>query len=301
VSAVRVPAPVCLRREQGYWRATFTAMANPCEVLCDTESESLAHHIAGLAADEAWRVEGKFSRYRTDNIVHAINTSRGQPVSVDAETAHLIQFGATLWQLSKGAFDLTSGVLRRAWRFDGTGSVPSAEAIAALMKQVGWQRVRWCNPELTLPEGMEIDLGGIGKEYAVDRVISTLGELVNVPVLVNFGGDLRASAPPRTATAWHVGIESIASAGAASRLVELRNGALATSGDTRRYVELNGQRYGHIIDARTGWPTRHAPRSITVAADTCTQAGTFATLAMLQGDNAARFLDREDVQYWCLR
>ncbi|HSL68957.1 MAG TPA: FAD:protein FMN transferase, partial [Longimicrobiales bacterium] len=266
-----------------------------------TESESLARQIADLAADEAWRVEGKFSRYRTDNVVHAINTSRGRTVSVDAETAHLIEFGATLWRLSKGAFDLTSGVLRRAWRFDGTGSVPSAEAIAQLMKQVGWQHVRWRNPELTLPEGMEIDLGGIGKEYAVDRVISTLGEFVNGPVLVNFGGDLRASAPPRAAPAWHVGIEAIDTAGTASRLVELRNGALATSGDTRRHVELNGQRYGHILDARTGWPTPRAPRSITVAADTCTQAGTFATLAMLRGENASRFLDRENVQYWCLR
>jgi thiamine biosynthesis lipoprotein len=82
-------------------------------------------------------------------------------------------------------------------------------------------------------------------------------------------------------------------------MIELRSGALATSGDTRRYIEVDGRRFGHIIDARSGWPAPRAPRSVTVAADTCTQAGTLATLAMLQGENAAAFLEREGVQYWC--
>jgi thiamine biosynthesis lipoprotein len=274
-------------------------MANPCEVLCDTDDAALACRIAEVAAGEAWRVEARFSRYRADNIVHAINTAHGSTLSVDAETAHLIDFGETLWRLSEGAFDLTSGALRHAWRFDAAGGVPTSQTIAALMSRIGWQRVSWRNPELTLPEGMEIDLGGIGKEYAVDRAIVLLEALGEVPVLVNFGGDLRATAPPRTAPAWQVGIESIAAAGTASRMIELRSGALATSGDTRRYIEVDGRRFGHIIDARSGWPAPRAPRSVTVAADTCTQAGTLATLAMLQGENAAAFLEREGVQYWC--
>jgi thiamine biosynthesis lipoprotein len=276
-------------------------MANPCEVLCDTEDAAIARRIADVAAREALRVEAKFSRYRDDNIVHAINTSGGRTVSVDAETAHLIDFGATLWRLSEGAFDLTSGVLRRAWRFDPTGNVPSPETIGALMRHVGWQHVQWRNPRLTLPHGMEIDLGGIGKEYAVDRVVALLEQFSGDPILVNFGGDLRATLPPRAARGWQVGIESITAAGTAGRLIELRQGALATSGDTRKYVEANGRRFGHIIDARTGWPAPHAPRSVTVAAHTCTQAGSLATLAMLQGEQAAAFLEREAVQYWCFR
>jgi thiamine biosynthesis lipoprotein len=97
-----------------------------------------------------------------------------------------------------------------------------------------------------------------------------------------------------------VGVESVAATGTASRVIELRSGALATSGDTRRYVEVDGRRFGHIIDARTGWPAARAPRSVTVAADTCTQAGTLATLAMLQGADAVPFLEREAVQYWCV-
>jgi thiamine biosynthesis lipoprotein len=301
VSAPAPAASVELRREQGYWRGAFVAMANPCEVLCDTNDGVLAGRIVDVAAREALRVEARFSRYRDDNIVHAINNSGGRTVSVDAETAQLIDFGATLWRLSEGAFDLTSGVLRRAWRFDPTGQLPSPETIGDVMKHVGWQHVQWRSPRLTLPHGMEIDLGGVGKEYAVDRVVTLLQEFSGIPTLVNFGGDLRATMPPCAERAWRVGIESIAAAGTADRVIELRHGALATSGDTRKYIEANGRRYGHIIDARTGWPAPHAPRSVTVAADTCTQAGTLATLAMLQGEQAWAFLESEGVQYWCSR
>jgi thiamine biosynthesis lipoprotein len=154
---------------------------------------------------------------------------------------------------------------------------------------------------LRLPEGMEIDFGGIGKEYAVDLVVNWISTQTDCPVLVNFGGDLRCTGEPPRNGAWQVGIESIAQEGAAARRVELKSGALATSGDTRRCIEIDGRRYGHIFDARSGWPVAEAPRSITVAAATCTQAGSYSTLAMLQGADAEVFLDAEGVGYWSLR
>jgi len=89
--------------------------------------------------------------------------------------------------------------------------------------------------------------------------------------------------------------------GRAQKLIRLKTGALATSGDSRRYLLKNGKRYGHILNPLTGWPIEDAPRSITVAADTCTQAGMLATLAMLCGAEAEVFLERQDTQYWCLR
>jgi thiamine biosynthesis lipoprotein len=97
---------------------------------------------------------------------------------------------------------------------------------------------------------------------------------------------------------WRVGIEHAGRIGMSTRLVHLSHGGLATSGDSRRFVFRDGHRYSHILDARTGWPVRNAPRSITVAADTCTQAGTLTTLAMLQGEGAAPFLKSNGVQYW---
>jgi thiamine biosynthesis lipoprotein len=290
-----------LHREPAFFRGTFTAMANPCEVLCETSDESVARAMCETAAHEAWRVERKFSRYRDDSIIHVINTANGKSVRVDDETAQLIDYAVTLWQLTQGAFDITSGVLRHAWRFNEPDKKPTAQQIDTLMQRVGWARVQWQRPQLTMPVGMELDFGGIGKEYAVDSAVMHLSRWSQVPALVNFGGDLRTSGPAPSQGAWQVGIESVLAQGRASNLIQLTTGALATSGDTRRFIDIDGRRYGHIIDARTGWPAPSAPRSVTVAADTCSQAGTFSTLAMLQGAGAETFLHNEGVRFWCLR
>lgn len=283
------------------WRGVFTAMANPCELLIETRDAALAQQLTELAMQEALRIERKFSRYRDDSVIQTINTSHGRPIEVDAETAQLLDYGQVLWQLSEGAFDLTSGVLRRIWKFAANAQPPAATQVSELLNSIGWQRVLWQAPFITLPAGMELDFGGIGKEYAVDRVADILSAHTQVSSLINFGGDLRAIGAPPASDAWRVGIESIEHHDRAQRVVQLRIGALATSGDTRRVIEYAGKRYGHIIDARTGWPAEHAPRSVTVAADTCTQAGTYTTLAMLQGKRAEAFLDNEAVRYWCLR
>ena len=219
-------------------------------------------------------------------VVEALHASRGRPFHVDDETARLIEFGAKLWQLSEGAFDLTSGLLRRAWNFDEGPVAANTSLIPQLIGRIGWQRVTWQPPTITLPEGMEIDFGGIGKEYAVDLVADHAASVTQCPVLVNFGGDLRCTGAAPKAGAWQVGIESIESIGEAARRIELKSGALATSGDARRHIEIDGRRYGHIFDARTGWPAPDAPRSITVAAATCSQAGSYSTLAMLKGAGA---------------
>jgi thiamine biosynthesis lipoprotein len=276
-------------------------MACPCVVLCETDDTDFARCLAAHARAEATRIDRKFSRYRRDSVVHALHASRGRPFRVDDETARLLEYGAALWRLSEGRFDLTSGVLRHAWHFDEGRCDADPALIPALLERVGWQQVTWEAPFITLPEGMEIDLGGIGKEYAVDLVADWAASQSDSPVLVNFGGDLRCTGAAPRSGAWMVGIESIERSGEATRRIELKSGALATSGDARRSIVIDGKRYGHIFDARTGWPTPDTPRSVTVAADTCSQAGSYSTLAMLQGANAEAFLQSEGVRYWCLR
>ena len=249
---------------------------------------------------EAWRIEDKFSRYLPGNIVDRINSAAGAPVDVDDETGALLDFGATLHEISDGRFDITSGVLREVWIFDGSDRVPSPEAVAAVMERVGWRRAAWTSPTLTLERGMEIDLGGIGKEYAVDRVAALIRDATPAAALVNFGGDLAVARTRAGGRAWKVGIESVAAPGAEG-MIELKAGALATSGDARRFLLKDGVRYGHILDPTTGWPVADAPRSVTVAADTCTQAGMLSTLAMLEGADAEKFLAGEGVRFWCRR
>jgi thiamine biosynthesis lipoprotein len=147
---------------------------------------------------------------------------------------------------------------------------------------------------------MEIDLGGICKEYAVDRAAMAITAESDCPALINFGGDLRTTRAKVNAR-WAVAIESMDPAKASGGLLKIDQGAIATSGDAKRFLLRGGKRYSHILDPRTGWPVEHPPRSVTVAAHTCVQAGTLSTLAMLLGPGAEAFLKAESAEAWVLR
>ncbi len=279
----------------------FHAMATPCEARVETDDAALAGQVGCAVEAEARRIESKFSRYRSDSVVGQINLAEGRLIAVDPETAHLLDFAARCFDLSDGLFDITSGVLRRAWRFDGSDRVPDPSTVEPLRALIGWDKVTWQPPMISLPAGMEIDLGGLAKEYAVDKALAAARSLTPMPLLVNFGGDLAVSGPRTDGIAWNVAIASVDREGDMAGLLELTSGALATSGDAQRFLQRDGVRYSHILDPRTGWPVRNAPRSVTVAASSCVEAGLTATLAMLQGKRAEIFLKREGARAWCIR
>lgn len=278
----------------------FSAMASPCEVLVHSDDAKLAKAICEAVSQETWRIEAAFSRYSQDNQIHRINTAKGKPIEVNEELAGLLNFADTCWQLSDGAFDISSGVLRRVWLFDGGDQLPKDREVNALLPLIGWDKINWNGSSIRLPTGMEIDLGGLGKEYAVDRAARLASQMSDAPVLINFGGDLRANRAPWGAQAWRVGIENHAGSGARAT-VELQAGSLATSGDARRYLLHEGVRYGHILDPRTGWPVEDAAASITVARGQCIEAGLMATLALLKGEDAEAFLEEQDCPHWVYR
>jgi thiamine biosynthesis lipoprotein len=296
-----------LARADGGWRGGFDAMASPCELLLDGVDETTARRLLGLAQAEALRIERRFSRYRDDSVVARLHAGRGTWQCVDEETALLLDFAAQCHALSGGLFDITSGVLRRVWRFDGGHGgdggdreldvATIAAAVAALRPLVGWHRLRWQRPRLWLPEGMELDFGGIGKEYAVDRTLALLQAASATPMLVNFGGDLACSGPRADGSAWQVGVERPGAEHAAAAVLRLRHGALATSGDARRFVMHRGRRLGHVLDPRSGWPVEGAPRSVTVAAPRCVEAGMLSTMALLRGPGAAAWLREAGVPH----
>jgi FAD:protein FMN transferase len=287
-------------RGDGVIAATFSAMASPCEVLLASADESLARQIGESVAAEAWRIERKYSRYRSDSVVQSLCSSGGRPIGLDPETLLLLQFASRCHELSGGAFDITSGVLRRAWKFDGSGRFPAAEEVAALREKIGFERLQLQGNRLKVPAGMELDFGGIGKEYAVDRALALVVSQFEGAALVNFGGDMAASRAPE-AGSWRVGVERPGQQGEARLLLDFERGGLATSGDTHRFIEHEGRRYSHILDVRTGYPVADPPRSVTVAASCCLEAGMIATLAMLKGPTAEEFLTEQGVTHWCLR
>ncbi len=279
----------------------FRAMACGCEVRLWANDETEARSWAQAAIAEVRRIEAKFSRYRDDSVTTRINRAAGgPPVTVDEETAALIDFGEALWRASDGRFDLTSGVLRRVWRFD-VPRLPRAEEVEAVLARVGWSAVEWERTQrrLRLPrEGMELDFGGVGKEYAADRAAAALAARGARHGFVNLGGDVRAFGAAPDGAAWRIGIQHPrAAAGVTLGAIELEAGGLATSGDYERYFELEGQRYCHLLDARSGWPVQHW-QSVSVSAPACVAAGACSTLAMLlPRAQALEFLRAQGVAY----
>lgn len=288
---------VNLEQKQNNWHGTFKAMASPCEVIIETDDSDEAEKIVKTIAAEAWRIEQKFSRYREDNITFKINNSMGEIIEVDDETARLLDFSDQLYQMSDGMFDVTSGVLRKAWRFDKSDNIPDQDQINELLPIIGWDKVSWDNPHLKLMPGMEIDLGGIGKEYAVDRCAQLVRDISPASVLINLGGDIAITQPRKDGAQWTIGRLS-SDPSAPIGVIKLTRGALATSGDEHRYLEKNGKRYCHVLNPKTGWPVEDPPHTISVAAPTCIEAGMMSTFALLQGDKAEDFLKAQEVPYW---
>ena len=285
---------------EDYTKGCFKAMASPCEILLDTQDQLLARSLIQTVLNETRRIEQKFSRYLQNNIIYRINHSLGQPIEVDEETGHLLDYAQQCYELSEGLFDISSGVLGQVWRFDGGDNIPTEAEIESCLKKVGWHKIEWRNPIIRLPQGMQIDLGGVGKEYAVDRCAQLIKQETHISSLLNFGGDIVVTNPRRDNRGWNIGVEQ-PETGTPIQQIELKQGAIATSGDTRRYLLIDNKRYSHILNPKTGWPVSGAPRSVTVIANTCTEAGMLATFAMLQGRGAEDFLSRQGGQFWCLR
>ena len=277
---------------------TFSAMASHCEVRVYAPDEAAARGWSDAAIGEVRRIETKYSRYRDDSVTTAINRAAGgTPVNVDAETAGLLDFAAELHAQSDGAFDLTSGVLRRAWDFKA-GRTPSQATLDQLLPRVGWSKIDWRSPTLRLRDEMEIDFGGIGKEYASDRAAAIIVEMGGRHGLVNLGGDVRVIGPHADGRAWRVAVqEPRGEPGTTIAHLNVAHGAMATSGDYERYFVHEGRRYSHLLDPRTGWPVEHW-RAVSVVAPLCIAAGACATVAMLSPvENALTFLEKQSVRY----
>ncbi len=295
------------QKKDGY-SINFNAMASPCEVIIQTQDKLVAEQVAHCVSAEVWRIEDKYSRYDTRSLCSEINNSDGKEIAIDEETYLLLNFAEQCYQLSNGLFDITSGVLRQVWSFDSVSGecqhFPQVSEVNKRLCLVDWNRVLYDQNSITLPKNMELDFGGIGKEYAVDRCILLVKQLTGKPILVNLGGDLAVTGPRDNNHAWQVAIEhpdNDALGQGQDMIVALNHGALATSGDARRYLIKEGIRYGHVLNAKTGWPIIHAPRSITTVAPQCIQAGILATLALLQGEHAEQFLTEQDITFWARR
>ena len=281
------------------YRYAFRAMAAEHELQLCSHDRAHADRAARVAIGDVLRIEAKFTRYRDDSVTAAINRAAGgAPVPIDAETAALLRYADHCHALSEGRFDLTSGALRRAWDFGRRPPlVPTDDEIAAALELVGWTRVEWTEHSVRLPTaGMQLDFGGIGKEYAADRAAAICIDHGIRHGFVNLAGDVRVIGAQPDGAPWRIGIRHPRRAEAVVGSVALCEGAVATSGDYERYFESGGRRYCHLLDARTGVPVAHW-QSASVVAPLATLAGSYATIAMLAAADAERFLAQQRVDY----
>ncbi len=240
---------------------------------------------------EALRIQAKYSRYVPNSALSIINAGAFRAtVAIDPETRGLLNVADEAHRSSEGVFDVTSGVFRKAWNFSAK-QVPSAENLAEILPLVGWDKVHLSSDGIRFDvDGMEIDFGGIGKEYAVDCAISLLRESGVNSALVNFGGDTATIGTHPSGRPWRLGIAHPRKENAMSEVMFLQDSALATSGDYQRAFIFDGVRYCHLLNPRTGMP-KTSFASASVCAPSCLVAGVLSTSAMLmERESAIYFL-----------
>ncbi len=257
-------------------------MGTACELLLAHDDEAVARTAAQAAIAEVARLDRAWSHYRDDSWLGRLHAraGTGESLRLDAEGVALFEFADVLHHDSEGVFDASIGALTALWD-PRHGRVPSEAEVERARACVGWRFVAREGDEVCLTRaGMRLDFGGIVKEYAADRAAVVCRAHGVSHGLVDLGGDVAVIGPHRDGSPWRVGIRDPRDAERALAQVDLVAGALATSGDYARCMEVDGQRYSHLVDASEGRP-RASWTSISVRADSCLMAGAAATVSML--------------------
>lgn len=266
-------------------------MGSPCEIKIYCASKLLAEKVADQVIADVLRIEQRYSRYREDSVLSAINrvADQGGRVGIDEETSALLNYADTCYQQSDGLFDISSGILRKAWDFKGK-TLPKHAEIKKILKRVGWKKIQLSKASIsfTVP-GMQLDFGGIGKEYAVDRAANICWQQGIKHGFVNLGGDIKVIGPHPNGEPWLVGVSHPNKPGGLLTRLPIYSGAVASSGDYQRFIEIKGKRYSHVLNPKTGWPVQGLA-AVTVVAEQCVIAGSACTISMLREKKGKKWI-----------
>ncbi len=275
-----------LTSSAGFDKLVFQAMGTLCGVQFQAPSPAVARAYEHEVLEWVAQFEAKYSRFLPDSLLSRINAAAGEHwVEIDAEMQLLLKFCAEMNFLTRGTFDPTTLPLIKLWNWKANPPViPTDGQLRDALELCGWNKVQRRPGGVFLPRaGMSLDLGGVGKEYAVDRVAQFAVSHGITNVLVDFGQDLCLRGAPTGKPAWHIGLEDPANPGQCWAGLAIKDRAVATSGDYLRHFMINGRRYGHIIDPRTGYPVDNGCRAVSVIATSCTVAGILSTTAFILG------------------
>ena len=263
----------------------------PADVYLDELRDEVAQTLAGI--------DGRMSTYRPDSEISRLNRfQRVEWFPVSEETALVIDEALRIGQLTGGAFDVTVGPLVDLWNFgpgdnqgqdgkDQDKTVPTADALSLARSRTGCNNleVRLSPPAVRKRlAGLRVDLSGVAKGYAVDRVAEHIESRGVTSYMVEVGGEIKTKGHKRSGRPWQIAVESPSDdSRTVQKVIPLTDSAMATSGDYRNYFEKDGVRYSHIIDPRSGYPVSHRMASATVVDASCMRADALATALMVLG------------------
>ena len=246
------------------------------------------------AEKEIFRLEDLLSRTDPESIVSQLNAAEGTSITVGEEVCSLMKAAEAYSQATDGAFDITIAPVVSAWGFTTDSyQVPDQAELAELLKLVGAEHMTITGDTATLTPGTQIDLGGIAKGYASDRMEDIFEEYQVSRGKVELGGNILLIGDKPDGTAWRVGIQDPARPNeqAYAAIVQLTDAFAVTSGSYQRYFEMDGQTYHHIIDPSTGYPADSGLTSVTVVADRDSGSGTMcdalSTAVFVMGEEKA--------------
>ena len=272
--------------DNGVHKLEFRAMSTQCQIKLHGVSASVARDFQRDAVEWVGQFEARYSRFIPDSLIGKINAAAGEHwVETDSETDRLLNLCQELFFFTRGSFDPTALPLMKLWNWKANPPViPTDDAIQAARQLVGWNKIQRRPGGIFLPQaGMSLDLGGIGKEYAVDCVMN-MAIARGIPnVLIDFGQDVRVLGHAPEKKFWWIGLDDATAPGKCWGGVAVTDHAVATSGDYLRNFVFNGRRYGHIIDPRTGYPALNDCRAVSVIAPSCTIAGLLSTSICILG------------------
>ncbi len=270
----------------GLFKLKFKALGTVCEVQFRAASVETAKEFRKSALGWLREFEERWSRFKPTSLLCRINSEAGRSaVEIPESDEEILNLCEYTFQISKGLSDPTSLPLTSLWdRAGKVDEMPSSDEIEEAKNLISWPAVEWGDGRVFLPEkGMALEIGGFGKEYAVDRLIGFAKRLGIADCLVDLGRDVAAIGQPPNGPVWVIGIEDAQEEDAAAFRLAVSGKGLATSGNGRRFRMIKGEKFGHIIDPRTGWPARNDLLTASCLADDCLTAGLLSTNACIVG------------------
>ncbi|WP_211165400.1 FAD:protein FMN transferase [Flavobacterium silvaticum] len=273
---------------------TVLLMGSRFDITISAKDSLSAEKYIDECIAEVSRIENLLSDWKSDTQVSEVNRNAGiKPVKVDKEVFELTKRALNFSKITDGAFDISFAAAEKIWKFDGSMTkLPSAEAVKESVKKIGYQNIildeQHSTIFLKLP-GMKIGFGALGEGYAADRC-KELMMAKGVPAgIVNGSGDMNTWGTQPDGTPWTIGITNPLNKNKVFAVMPLRDNAVTTSGSYEKFAMIDGKRYAHIINPKTGYPATGLS-SVTVFGPSAEMANGFSTSLMVMGKEAGLFL-----------